>query len=170
MYSWPNGSAPEPRLTVPATPGKSEVLIATFCRLSRVSLAPPPTPPRQFWVLKQTVPLKSGRVSVLVPLVDTPVKRKLLVAGVPEVPERRSWPNGNEPEPRLIAPAVPGSREVFIATPTRLDKAALAPLLEQFPLSRQIVPVASGKVRVKLPAVEAGTIVIIPPPADATAS
>jgi hypothetical protein len=46
-------------------PGSSPVFRATPLRLLRETLAPPPPPPRQLPTLRQTVPVRLGRVIVL---------------------------------------------------------------------------------------------------------
>ena len=114
---------------------------------------------------KVWTPAISGRVRVR-EAVAVPVMRKLLEAGVAEVPATKMSPKGRGAEPRLTVPAAPGSRVVLMATEVRLDKAALAPPLPdpaQVPndsrpeplVVRQLPPRPSalGRVKVRLLAV-----------------
>src|SRR5580698_928272 len=62
----PNGRAPEPRSALPLLAGSRLVLIATPVRLLRAVLAPPLPPPRQLPLLRQTLPLASGKTMLSV--------------------------------------------------------------------------------------------------------
>ena len=53
--SVPNGNVPDPRFTAPATPGNSEVLMATLVRLLRAVFAAPEAPPKQLPLEVQTL-------------------------------------------------------------------------------------------------------------------
>lgn len=81
-----------------------------------------------------TVPEASGIVMVRVPPVEAPVILKLLVAGVPEVPEKYTSFQGNDEEPRSAVPAEPVTNVPTLIVPV-VDKfllprstAAVAPL------------------------------------------
>lgn len=91
------------------------------------------------------VPLALGRVMVRVPEVEAPVIKKLLVPGVPEVPESLISCQGLALVPKSRVPTVPATKEAFMATEAKLDKEVLAP----FPVVKR-VPVESGIVQVRL--------------------
>src|SRR5678816_1058668 len=68
----------------------------------------------------------SGASIVRVPPVLAPISLKLFVPGVPDEPEKNINPNGLVAEPMSAAPAVPGNKDVLIATEARLERATTA--------------------------------------------
>jgi len=79
------------------------------------------------WAMMGSNVFESGASIVRVPLVLAPISLKLFVAGVPDEPENQTKAKGLVADPTSIAPAVPASNEVLIATEARFDNAVSAP-------------------------------------------